>query len=141
MLSPEHIGGVFDRAIRGIADDEFGGLQELSNLLISLGGALEDDTMVLVGASVANATGMMMQLKSVTLLDAQGIGKLMSEVSRDTTKALKNLKNQLVSWDQLDKDELVSALGLLARSYVKVLQKLTQLQQSGAMSPAGGGED
>lgn len=96
--------------------------------------------MILLGASEANATGMIIQLISVTLLDAQGIGNLMSEVTRDAMKALRDLKRQLVSWAQLDMEKLASALGLLARSYVKVVQK-PQLQQSGAMPPAGGSED
>ena len=141
MLSPEDIGTVFDGAIKGFKSDDFGGVQDLSNLLISLGGAVRDDTMVLVGVSVANASAMILQLKAVTLLDAQGIDKLMTEVTRDSTKALKDLKKLFVTWDQLDTERLVSALALLAKSHLKVIQKLTQLQQSGAMPPLGGTED
>ena len=141
MLSSEDIGTVFDGAINGIKRNDFGGIQDLSNLLIYVGGAVRDDRMVLIGVSVANASGMILQLRAATLLDAEGIDKLMTEVTRNATKALKELKKLFVSWDQLDTERLVPALALLAKSQLKVIQKLTLLQQSGAIPPLGGAED
>jgi hypothetical protein len=138
VLSPDHVAKVFDSAIAGIKDGEATEVQALPNLLISLGGALEDDTMVLVGVSLASTAGTFFQLKGLTMLDAEGIGKLLASVSKEVIKALKSLKTQLGSWEDRDLVKLVSALGILAKAYVRMLQKLTQLQQAGASGGGGG---
>lgn len=140
MLGPKEIGASFDRAIDGIKKHKFTEAQSLSGLLISVGGASQDDTLVLIGVSIATTANSMFQLVSLSMLDAEGVRNLLSNVSKDTIKALRALKKEFATGEEINEEKLISPLGLLARSYVTMVQKLTELQQMGALGASGGAE-
>ncbi|MCJ2555656.1 MAG: hypothetical protein LN415_00905 [Candidatus Thermoplasmatota archaeon] len=121
--------GAFDSAIKGIKEEDFTDVYYLSGLLISVGGATKDNTLTLVGVSIATTGTTMFQLISLGMLDAEGIGSMLPKISKDTTDALRRLKKQFTTDEEINQEELISALGLLAKCYVKMNQKLTQLQQ------------
>ena len=135
------LGKGFEKAISGLKKDDPDPTEagNLASLLISLGNAVDDGTTLLCGFAIITAIGPYQQLKGMTVMNP-ALGELLRDTARDLTSGLAALQLALdLSPDQdADPKKVLEALGPIAKSGLRLGQKLQQIAQ---VSPLLGGRN